>query len=121
LRYPLKAAIRYHWRDARGVLCRGRGWTHDVSEGGVLIATANCPLKGDMVDLTFRVPQEKKAVASPPLFLRMKGEVVRVLVNESGKAVCGFAMERCKRSPRKDTRATSLPVQSGDCERSDWN
>jgi len=121
LRYPLKAAIRYHWRDARGVLCRGRGWTHDVSEGGLLVATTNCPLKGDMVDLTFRVPQDKKAAASPPLFLRMKGEVVRVLVNESGKAVCGFAMERCKKSLRKDTRATTLTVPSGGCEPRDWN
>lgn len=121
LRYPLKAAIRYHWRDAQGVLCRGRGWTRDVSEGGVLIATTNCPFKGDLVDLALRLPRDKKATTGPPLFLRMKGEVVRVLVNESGKAVCGFALQSHKRPTRKAPKAANLAVQPEHVVRRDWN
>jgi hypothetical protein len=42
-RYPVDAAVRFFWRDERGVQHEGTGLTRDIGLGGVFVFTENCP------------------------------------------------------------------------------
>jgi hypothetical protein len=121
LRFPLRVSVRYYWRNAHGLLCQGRGRTRNVSEGGVLVVGTNCPARGDFVDLTVRVPKSAWATKEYPSSFRMSGEAVRLLIDTSGKAVCGFAMERRDLGPKKARRRMNLVSQPTDSESSGCN
>jgi hypothetical protein len=121
LRYPLRATIRYQWRNAHGLLCRGKGRARNVSEGGALIVGTNCPARGDLVDLTLRVPRRTWADREYASSLRMTGEVVRLLIDASGKTVCGFAVRRRGERPRKAGRLMNFVPQVADPDSSRCN
>jgi len=114
MRYPLRAAIQYHWRNAQGALCRAKGWTRNVSEGGVLVGSTNCPTKGDLVQLTFHVPKSRRSPDEPAEAIRMSGEVVRVVIDAAGRAICGFALETRAKATRKAKKRANLVLQPSD-------
>ena len=82
-----------------------------MSEGGVLVASTNCPAKGELVRLTFHVPKSRRSPSEPAEAIRMSGEVVRVVIDAAGKAVCGFALERRDKAARKARRQANLALQ----------
>lgn len=43
IRYPLRVYVAYRWQDSLGKARRGHGWTQNVSEGGLLVRTEDCP------------------------------------------------------------------------------
>ena len=94
LRYPLRAAIVYRWRDEQGAERQGRGWAQDLSEEGVLVLSENCPKIGDFVELTVRVASPRPPAPSSTLIIDMNGKVIRML-NESGQGKSlGFAVRK---------------------------
>ena len=82
-----------------------------MSEGGVLVASTNCPTKGDLVQLTFHVPKSRRALGEPAEAIRMSGEVVRVVIDVAGKTVCGFALETRDKATRKAKKRANLVLQ----------
>lgn len=94
MRYPLRASIVYRWRDEKGIERRGRGWTQDVSEEGVLVSSDNCPAVGDCVDLILRVPSLRTPVPAPTLRMDMNAKVVRVLTDAHEGKNLGFAVRK---------------------------
>jgi hypothetical protein len=93
IRYPLRVHVVFRWSDTEGFAHRGRGWTQNVSEGGLLIRTEDCPKVGDPVDLTLRVPTLRIPSSEPSPQMEMTGKVVRVMPSEAGKHG-GFAVRR---------------------------
>jgi len=94
MRYPLRASVVYRWRDSDGTRRCGRGWTQDVSEGGVLVCSENCPAVGELLDLALRVPTLRTPVPAPALRMDMKAKVIRIL-NDTGEGKnLGFAARR---------------------------
>jgi hypothetical protein len=115
MRYPLRTLIQFQWKTREGLLRQGRGWTRNVSEEGALVTSTECPLVGDLVELTLRVPGKSKT--GPPAFsMTMRGEVVRVVVESSGRNVCGFAIERRDAAGKKDTKQMLESLQASDPE-----
>jgi len=47
----------------------------------------------------------------------MSGEVVRVVIDAAGKAVCGFALERRDKAARKARRQANLALQPSEYAR----
>lgn len=94
MRYPLRASIVYRWRDGEGMERRGRGWTQDISEEGVLVSSENCPAVGDSVDLILRVPSLRSPVPAPTLRMDMSAKVVRVLTDAQDGKNLGFAVRK---------------------------
>jgi hypothetical protein len=43
IRYRLQRPVIFFWEDARGIRCRGKGVTHDVSEVGAYVLSTTCP------------------------------------------------------------------------------
>jgi hypothetical protein len=83
-----------------------------VSEGGVLVASTNCPTKGDLVQLTFHVRKSRRSPGAPSEAIRMSGEVVRVVIDAAGKAVCGFALETRAKAKRKGRKQANLVLEA---------
>ncbi len=85
------------------------------------MTSTECPYKGDLVELTLEVPQSRKAAACSPLTMRMSGEVVRVIINSSGKVVCGFALERRNKPSKNAKRDMNAVPEPGHSESMRWN
>jgi hypothetical protein len=94
MRYPLRAAVVYRWRDADGTERCGRGRTQDLSEEGVMVSSENCPAVGEPVDLVLRVPTTRSPVPAPPLRMNMKARVVRLQGEGTEGKNLGFAVHR---------------------------
>ena len=121
MRYPLRTLTHFQWQTREGLLRQGRGWTRNVSEAGTLITSSECPMVGDLVELTLRVPGNKNKSGSPAFSMTMRGEVVRVIVEASGKNVCGFAIERRDATGKKDAKQMLQSLQADDLEGQGWN
>ena len=121
MRYPLRTLTHFQWQTRDGLQRQGRGWTRNVSEAGTLVTSSECPMVGDLVELTLRVPGNKNKTSSAAFSMTMRGEVVRVVVEASGKNVCGFAIERRDAVGKKDTKQMLQSLQAGDLEGQRWN
>jgi hypothetical protein len=94
IRYPLRVYVAYRWTDSHGQMHRGHGWTQNVSEGGLLVRTEDCPKIGDPVDLTLRVPSLRITRESSAR-MEMAGKVVRLLpAGEAAGKHGGFAVSQ---------------------------
>lgn len=93
IRYPLRTPVIYRWRDNNGSQRRAKGWTRDISEGGAYILSSQCPQKGELVELKFRllVLREQRTPRGNE-HLEMGGEVVRVDVAGVAGETVGFAI-----------------------------
>ena len=94
MRYPLRASVIYRWRDGDGMERRGKGWTHDLSEEGVMVSSDNCPALGEPVDLVLRVPTTRSPMPAPALRMNMKARVVRLESPGAEGKNLGFAVHR---------------------------
>jgi Tfp pilus assembly protein PilZ len=94
IRYPLRVHVAFRWSDSHGSTHRGRGWTQNVSEGGLLVRTEDCPKVGDSVDLTLRVPSLRMRGSETSSRMEMTGKVVRVVPEGEGGKHGGFAVSR---------------------------
>jgi len=113
MRYPLRASISFWWRDADGSNRQGKGWTRNVSEEGALISTLNCPAQGDQVDLLLQLPMGRSPVAPSTIRMDMKAEVVRLLLDSSGKKIRGFAVRKCDRVVLNDLKSLEFALGYG--------
>jgi PilZ domain len=120
MRYPLRGVAHYRWWNAQGLLSEGKGWTRNVSEGGILVASRKCPTRGDRIELTLRMPRKGTAVPNPTPPMQMLGEVVREVIDDSGKTICGFAIATRGRAQRT-SQQIDLMLPAGDSERPRWN
>src|SRR5579863_4056100 len=93
IRYPLRTPVIYRWLDNNGLQRRARGWTRDISEAGAYVLSSQCPQRGEIVELKFKLLaiREQRAPRSNEHF-EMSGEVVRVDVAEVAGAGVGFAV-----------------------------
>jgi len=119
MRYPLRAAISFWWRDEDGSNRRGRGWTRNVSEEGALIATRDCPAQGDQVVLVLQIPAGRSPVPASTFRMDMKAEVVRLLLDSSGRKIQGFAVRKRERE-LNNWQSGDLAMQYGDLA-SSWD
>ena len=94
MRYPLRASVIYRWRDGDGMERRGKGWTHDLSEEGVMVSSEDCPALGEPVDLVLRVSTTRSPIPAPALRMNMKAKVVRLLSDGTEGKSLGFAVHR---------------------------
>jgi len=114
MRYPLRASISFWWRDPDGSNRQGRGWTRNVSEEGALISTLTCPAQGDQIDLVLQIP----AAGRPPMpasafRMDMKAEVVRLLLDSTGKKIRGFAVRKRDKDLLSDLKAAEFSLGYG--------
>src|SRR5258708_2778186 len=93
IRYPLRTPVIYRWLDNNGLQRRARGWTRDISEAGAYVLSSQCPPKGELVELKFKLLalREQRTPQSNE-HLEMGGEVVRVDVAEIAGVAVGFAV-----------------------------
>ncbi|HET6932459.1 MAG TPA: PilZ domain-containing protein [Candidatus Acidoferrum sp.] len=104
IRYPLRTPVVYKWQDATGLQRRARGWTRDISEAGAYVLSDRCPVKGESVELTFKLLGLGRQHNSRNRHnLAMGGEVVRVDFAEMAGAAVGFAVRSKTPSPNKQT------------------
>jgi repressor of nif and glnA expression len=93
IRYPLRTPVIYRWLDNNGLQRRARGWTRDISEAGAYVLSSQCPQKGEIVELKFRLlALREQRTSQSNEHLEMGGEVVRVDVAETAGAAVGFAV-----------------------------
>ena len=116
MRYPLRASIVYRWTDGAGVERRGRGWTENVSEEGVLVSTDICPEVGALINLRLRVRSLRVPKTTASLRMEMNARVVRV-VNEAqeGKEL-GFAARKRNFASVPEDGSSPLAWRSGGLE-----
>jgi hypothetical protein len=107
LRYPLAAAVKYHWSTQRLVLGQGEGRSRDLSEGGTFVVADALPPVGASIDLTIQLPAWQVGAAA--LRMEMTGEVIRVDVPPGNQHKWGFAISSkktlLKRIDGNETRA----------------
>lgn len=112
MRYPVRASLTFCWRDADGSNRQGKGWTRNISEEGALIASAKCPAQGDQVDLVLQLPPGRSATPSSVFRMDMKAEVVRLLLDSSGRNIRGFAVRKCN-TELPDWKSLDFVLQYG--------
>jgi PilZ domain len=104
IRYPLRTPVVYRWQDSSGLQRRARGWTRDISETGAYVLSHRCPIKGEFVELTFKLlgfgGQHNSRNKD---HLAMGGEVVRVDFAEMAGAAVGFAVRSKAAAPNRQT------------------
>jgi hypothetical protein len=113
MRYPLRASICFWWRDPDGANRQGKGWTRNVSEEGALISTPNCPAQGDQVDLVLRIPVGRSPIPVSAFRMDMKAEVVRLLLDSTGKKICGFAVRKRDKDLLSDLKSLEFALGYG--------
>lgn len=76
-RYQIAAPVDYWWSTPMGSVHSNHGLTHDISNNGVLIMTADCPPPGVHIQMTIFVSRRHDETRR--LELHGEGTVVRVL------------------------------------------
>ena len=94
IRFPMEVVVEFSWRDAGGILRKGEGRSHNVSEiGAFVIANANaCPPVG--ADVSYKLylsgdPETKLAKVQERVARVVRVEEAHSGVGRSGFAVCG--------------------------------
>lgn len=104
IRYPLRTPVIYRWLDNNGLQRRAKGWTRDISEGGAYILSNQCPQKGELVELKFKLlALREQRTPKNNEHLEMGGEVVRVDVAEIAGVAVGFAVRSKTATAAKQT------------------
>jgi PilZ domain len=104
IRYPLRTPVVYRWQDGTGLQRRARGWTRDISETGAYVLSDHCPIKGEFVELTFKLLGfTGRHNSRNKNHLAMDGEVVRVDFAEMAGASVGFAVRSKTAAPNRQT------------------
>jgi hypothetical protein len=104
IRYPLRTPVIYKWQDTSGSQRRARGWTRDISEAGAYVLSNQCPKKGEIVELTFKLLGfARQHTSRDKNQLEMGGEVVRVDFAEIAGVGLGFAVRSKSVTPTRQT------------------
>ena len=104
IRYPLRTPVVYRWQDASGLQRHAKGWTRDISEAGAYVLSDHCPIKGESVELTFKLLSfSGQHNTHNKDHLTMAGEVVRVDFAEMAGAALGFAVRSKSAPPNRQT------------------
>jgi len=111
MRYPVRASISFWWRDPDGSNRQGKGWTRNVSEEGALISTLHCPAPGDQVDLVLQIPAGRPPIPLSSFRMDMKAEVVRLLLDSTGKKICGFAVRKRTKDLLADLKSVEFAFE----------
>ena len=91
-RYGVRALAEFMWLDAWGAPQRGRGYTRDISLGGMFIRSESTP--PERADLEIEVSFSAFAEASTNLRMSVKAFVIRVETDPETRfgATRGFAV-----------------------------
>lgn len=114
MRYPVRASISFWWRDPDGANRQGKGRTRNVSEEGALISTPHCPAPGDQVDLVLQIPAGRPPIPLSTFRMDMKAEVVRLLLDSTGKKICGFAVRKRDQDLLAELNSVEFALAQGD-------
>jgi PilZ domain len=90
MRYPVKAAVSFRWRDADGHEHQGEGSSHNISETGAFVLAAVSPPAGADIELVISFVALRNAMTTEPV--KLDGRVLRVEPIAAGKGVGGFAV-----------------------------
>jgi hypothetical protein len=94
----------YRWQDTSGLQRRAKGWTRDISEAGAYVLSNQCPKKGEIVELTFKLLGfAGQHTSRDKNQLEMGGEVVRVDFAEIAGVGPGFAVRSKSVTPTRQT------------------
>lgn len=87
-RFRLRLAVVFSWRDERGVLQSGEGWSRNISSRGIYVRTKWALAAGVSVEMNVLLPQPAYELRAAEI--HAKGHVTRV--DQGPRAeVCGFA------------------------------
>jgi PilZ domain-containing protein len=87
-RLAFNLPVIFRWRDRQGVRRRGKGFTRDLSSGGMFVVATNCPPSGTAVKIDLLLPGLDGGGAG--LRVAGRGRVLRV-ENDGGQMRYGFA------------------------------
>jgi hypothetical protein len=75
-RFPVKADVLYHWREAEKDMQHGFGFTENISRNGLFVHGNVCPPEGAVVSVEIAIPPT--GAGSKLLVLESGGTVVWV-------------------------------------------
>ena len=88
-RFKLEVPVLFSWRDENGSRRRARGYTRDLSPGGMYLVSPRCPPLGATVGLDAFLPPLSEL--APPWRMHYHGRVVRSEPRPPGQGPGGFA------------------------------
>ena len=88
-RFKLEVLVVFSWREPNGSRRRARGYTRDLSPGGMFLITPRTPPLGTTIGLDAFLPPLSEAAGSWRIV--SKGRVVRVEANPTEGVPGGFA------------------------------
>jgi len=88
-RFKLEVPVVFSWREPNGSRRRARGYTRDLSPGGMFLITPRTPPIGTTIGLDAFLPPLSEAAGS--WRIASKGRVVRVEANAKKGVPGGFA------------------------------
>ena len=88
-RIPLKVPVVLFWRDEDGSRRRARGFTRDLSPGGIFLLAPRCPPPGTTVGLEAYLPP--LSPPAPRWLMQVRGRVVRLESQPNGDGLAGLA------------------------------
>lgn len=88
-RFKLEVPVLFSWRDENGSRRRARGYTRDLSPGGMYLISPRCPPLGAVVGLDAFLPPLSES--APPWRMHSHGRVVRLERSPRGEGPGGFA------------------------------
>jgi len=90
IRFPLRAAIDFRWKDHAGNCYSGEGQTRDISEQGVFVEAPVCPPLGTPTKADVWIQHAKDAAQICQI--AFEGWVVRIERRQESAFGAGFAM-----------------------------
>ena len=88
-RFKLEVPVIFFWREPNGSRRRARGYTRDLSPGGMFLITPRTPPLGTTIGLDAYLPPLSEAAGNWRIV--SKGRVVRVEANPKVGVPGGFA------------------------------
>lgn len=89
VRIRLRVPVTFSWRDESGSRRRARGYTRDLSPGGMYLIAPRCPPQGTVVGLEAYLPPLSDL--APYWLMQARGRVVRVESETNSEGLAGFA------------------------------
>ena len=79
-----------------------------------MISTPHCPAPGDQVDLVLQIPAGRPPIPLSTFRMDMKAEVVRLLLDSTGKKICGFAVRKRDQDLLAELNSVEFALEQAD-------
>jgi hypothetical protein len=89
IRFRLRLAVAYSWKDETGVVNGGEGQSRDVSSHGIYVQSRLIPPLGAYIEMNVFLLQSGQSTL--PAELHAEGRIVRIESGSSSSEMAGFA------------------------------